>query len=1348
MIPLQQAQELQAAISEYLKATFTFREQEVHEAFHNFVNHPKEGIFRGPYISVQLPFKTANEEEEIPLEIQPGFTPFLHQSTAFHRLSSENGDPKPTLLTTGTGSGKTESFLYPILDYCYKNRDRKGIKAIILYPMNALATDQAQRLAEMIWSDGRLKGSITAGLFIGTGSGDKKYHSDMGENHIIEDRDRIIDTKPDILLTNFKMLDYGLMRNRYHKLWSENFKDASLLKFLVLDELHTYDGAQGTDVANLIRRLKLKLNIKRGGLCPVGTSATIGEDDDSAVLLTDYAEKIFGETFSPDSVITEERLPWHQFLKEESEIKKPIPNLDRLEESRLKEIDDYGRYIDKQKRLWGFNPDASPFEVGRELKKLQIFHDLLEASTEGLCSVTQLVDKIASRSIRFKDLSEWDYRYGMSPRHIVLESLLALIAFAKSDPGGKWPFLLLRVQIWIRELSGIMRLIEAEPEFTWRDAKDPEKESIQALPMYFCRECGASGWLTKKRDDQNKFESNPGDIFQDYFSNHKNIFFVNTDTDDHQPVEEYEASTAHKTFITKESLEFSNQDNEKNLKVLALRKLNENGKSEHLCPECGTVNTVSIVGARTATLSSVAVSQTLSSNLDGREDGYRKLLAFTNSVQDAAHNAGFIEARNYRFMFRTSLQQVLNELDEGTNLNELAEQFKTYWKKRGEDNDTYYYRFYPDDCAKKARIDAYEHPNGNTFTDAFKKEFDLRIDWEIFAEYGFNSLIGRTLEKTDSSTVWVPDELFIDLHQALKPWMDENLMESVTEEDLSLFISGIIYRLRTRGGIDHPFLKKFREDEVSVWNLNWLRDNRHFLNKTYHEKKSRFPKIVTTKPHRAGIMDTTHTKFQNWFHSYFKKSFPLVPDNKDVINEFYVELFEAVTEAGIFNKKHTSKEVSFALEPGIFQVSKELKLRECGQCGHKITTAELDPYLGYSKCQQYRCTGSYSKEVKQEYDYYNKVFNRDYSPRVISREHTGILHREDRERVEESFQSYQADRSVNTLVATSTLEMGIDIGQLESSFNMGMPPLPSNYLQRIGRAGRKSGSSLISNFISQKNPHDLYYFEKPEEMMDGEIHTPGCFLNAPEILKRQFLAHCIDRWVGVNPEENTIPSQIRFIKLLTSDLRDSDFFLNRLLTYIQDHLDDIINNVRQVYEPELENEQLLRLRENIESGGFTDWVFTPFYSLKNRFSEIQEQRKEIDQYIRESNLSKEDEERIILENNKKSLYRTRRALEQQQVVEFMTLSGLLPNYAFPDKGVEFSARIFQPAAKGSDSKPENISREYVRSSSQAIRELAPHNYFFAEGYKFNIQGLMTHEWGGQKSTLELFRFCSNCDYLT
>lgn len=128
----------------------------------------KKRIFKGPYVSLKLPFVTYTDDEEIPLEIKPGFPPYKHQFEAFKRLhTKDDHKPEPTLLTTGTGSGKTESFLFPILDYCYKQRQQAGIKVIILYPMNALATDQAKRLAEAINENPLLKGNITAGLFIG-----------------------------------------------------------------------------------------------------------------------------------------------------------------------------------------------------------------------------------------------------------------------------------------------------------------------------------------------------------------------------------------------------------------------------------------------------------------------------------------------------------------------------------------------------------------------------------------------------------------------------------------------------------------------------------------------------------------------------------------------------------------------------------------------------------------------------------------------------------------------------------------------------------------------------------------------------------------------------------------------------------------------------------------------------------------------------------------------------------------------------------------------------------------------------------------------------------------------------
>src|SRR6056297_4045172 len=116
MLPLQQAYEAKASVLEYLKATFGFREQDVEEAFNHFIENPEEGLFKGPYISLKLPFEKAEENTASEyLDILPDFTPFNHQLETFKRLSSKNNhSPLPTLLTTGTGSGKTEAFLYPL----------------------------------------------------------------------------------------------------------------------------------------------------------------------------------------------------------------------------------------------------------------------------------------------------------------------------------------------------------------------------------------------------------------------------------------------------------------------------------------------------------------------------------------------------------------------------------------------------------------------------------------------------------------------------------------------------------------------------------------------------------------------------------------------------------------------------------------------------------------------------------------------------------------------------------------------------------------------------------------------------------------------------------------------------------------------------------------------------------------------------------------------------------------------------------------------------------------------------------------------------------------------------------
>ena len=1345
MLPLQQAYEVQHSILEYLKATFSFKDKTVHEAFYKFVTDAEDGIFKGPYVSLKLPFVKATDDELIPLQIAPGFPPYDHQFKAFKRLTTQDDHkPQSTLVTTGTSSGKTECFLYPILDHCYKNIDRRGIKIIILYPMNALATDQAKRLAETIWNDHRLNGKITAGLFIGEGKDRKKFPKEMGENHIIENRDTIIDNPPDILLTNFKMLDYALLRNNYHNLWTYNLEDPSLFQFLVLDELHTYDGAQGTDVANLIRRLKLKLGVSKGQVCAVGTSATIGSGEDSIQLLTEYAEKVFGETFDKDAIITENRVLVNDFfeLPDES-LEKYIPRQIGLLESRLKENERYENYITRQKRLWQMPDTLDDVQLGEELKKLKLMKDLVSLTSNNIIKLDVLLKKLADINPDFKRLVEWDAYNEYSPREEVINSLLVLISEAKIGSAKKFPFLYLQIQIWIRELSGVLREINEQPKFTWKD-KVGDKYDPKALPSYYCRECGASGWLGVKDDNKNHFFYDPKQVYEYFFSNHKNIYFINTPN--HKHIEEYEPNNQINDCMHVADMSLHERESEHTIKIHAVRKLKET-KARHICPECNTENAMGIIGTRVATLSSITVSQVLASDLDPRPEKFRKILAFTNSVQDAAHQAGFVEARNYRFTFRASLQKIINQNQGPVSISALQNQFTEYWKNHSDSTglnqeEAFYYRFFPADYHGKVDIDIDYRDAAMKFIPTFKKEFDLRMHWEVLSEFGYNAIIGRTLEKSGASAVKFDEEKISAIFPAMQEWLSENNLSMIQEHDLLPFVNGILHRIRTRGGIDHEYLSKFRNASLKLWDLNWMRDNRHFLNKMFHPR-ARFPRLLTIKAHGQGLLDATYTNTNNWYRSYFIKSFPLASNYHGLVNDFFSKLIKTFTNIGLMNKMGDEENENYAIEPSVIMIENKVTNHICDTCGSKLFVAASDAISIHTKCLDYSCTGTYSIIQRSKPNYYQLVYNRNLSPRIYASEHTGILERKDRENKEIDFKERPKYNSLNTIVATSTLEMGIDIGTLNTAINNSVPPLTSNFLQRVGRAGRTSGSALIANF-AQSKAHDLFYYGEPKDMMEGEIATPGCYLEAKDILYRHFLAYCLDNWSSADPKKNSIPGRLISLQLSRADLSAPEFLANRIISFIKAKEIFLLTEFTDFYRPDLEDFKALdNLKSFLQEEGFYLRLKAIFTKLKDEYKYISQTAKEIDSAIK---LLPNDEERKGLESEKKALWGLKRLLDKRSILEHLTNVGLLPNYAFPETGVTLNAWVKSNKAKASDNIPTDKQFEIVRSSKSAIREFAPDNYFYSQGFRFAISGLNTYDWK-DVGTLLVKRFCSNCDHI-
>ncbi|MCB0288743.1 MAG: DEAD/DEAH box helicase [Calditrichaeota bacterium] len=1346
MLPSILSAQVRQGIEDFLRTTFPVTTPFFHEIFDRFLKTP-EALFRGPYLSIRLPFQQGEVEADRFSGFTLPFPPYRHQAQAFERLGGPA--PRPTIVATGTGSGKTESFLYPILEHCYRQRGVPGIKALIIYPMNALANDQARRLARMIYQSPNLRGNVTAGLYVGGQQGESASGAMLPEQ-LITDKNTLRLAPPDILLTNYKMLDYLLIRPADLPLWQQNRPET--LRYLVVDELHTFDGAQGTDLACLIRRLKARLRTPPGQLCCVGTSATLGDSDDSG-RLREYAGQIFGERFEADAVIREALLSPEAFYGESEVRYHQIPPPETLAQLRPESYPGIIEYLQAQHLLWFgegvSDPQGGDWQVvlGDRLKQMNFFLRVIALLDRRTRSLPELGERLAQQLPEFT-VGEEQYRQA------VLQSFVSLVAAARVREGERLrPFLDVRMQLWLRELRRLVADVKALPEIRFSDDLSAE-QLARHLPLVHCRECGALGWGATRRNQDHYLNADLQHFYQSFFNRSPTVTYIFPHDPDEgeKPVEgRYRQHLCgHCLHISSGEAVESCLNCGANDRLLAVRIENQRIRRENSlqgsrnCPFCGAYDGLTIVGSRAASLTSVAIGELFSSPYN--DD--KKLLTFSDSVQDASHRAGFFEARTFRFNFRAALQQFVAQQQGPLPLEEVSAGMIRYWRERMTEQ-AFIATLLPPDLDWLEEYDVLKSRQQLPAQATLPQYLAQRISWEVYAEYGFNARIGRTLEKTGSSLAYPdPELLAAALQEMLDPLRNEiGELRELTPRELAPFLEGLITQLRIRGGIFHPALNDYIAGWGGYYRINLIPYMPNF------GKLTRTPAFLTNKPAVARFDTLLGRNPQNptWYEAWAVKNFaPLSQLLDPYLDKIYEIVLAELTARGILRRQNQRGGAVWGINPAALQVSPEVQQLRCGRCGHNASVASVSAASWQNApCLRFGCTGRYRAEPLRD-DYYRRRYAEGDVARIFAAEHTGLLTREEREALEERFQERQSPWDPNLLSCTPTLEMGVDIGDLSSVILCSVPPAQAGYLQRIGRAGRKDGNAF--NFtVAAGRPHDLYFFAAPLEMIAGNVEPPGCFLNAPAVLERQLTAFCFDRWIESGVPAGAVPVRLKAVlnNLGRQDL--SGVFPYNLLAFIDQHRGELLAAFIAIFPESLSQAAAAHLERFIAGGagdgGLGYRIITALEEVAGEVKSLRDKVKRLTRLIKEleDNPAKDQHYQKNLDElirEKTALNGIIQRIHQKATYNFFTDEGLLPNYTFPEAGVLLRSVIFRRKQKpDAEGKYHTRIYEYERPAASAIHELAPANHFYAGGRRVMIDQV---DLG--LSETEAWRFCNNCSY--
>ncbi|TSE01836.1 DEAD/DEAH box helicase [Skermania sp. ID1734] len=1267
--PLAAGQKVEETYKRYLKTLVAPREPTMAAAFEAVVDQTT-ALTKGPLLELTPPYAPGLSVRKLVDEgvLHRGFLRigtdvdrplYQHQEAAIRKILAGRN----LVVSTGTGSGKTESFLYPILNSLVAEDANgtlgPGVRALLLYPMNALANDQLGRLREVL----ETMPEITFGRYTGeTREQIRDAEAQFREtnpgqsrlpNELIS-REEMRSTPPHILLTNYAMLEYLLLRPKDIDLFDGPC--GKTWRFIALDEAHVYDGAQGSEVSMLLRRLRQRVASGSRLQC-IATSASLDGDPEDAMT---FARNLFDVPFEYSDNSDQ------QDLVRATRVAQCTKSTWQMTDDQLLIWASPGACLDDLATYSPLGDAADALLAERHVVQLRqlLFQETAAGAERRPMEVTQL-EKIL---------------YANDPDAGAKLEALVYLGSKVYDSSGN-PVLSARYHMFVRATEGaFVSFSDNGPTIMLARHEVDPTTGRAVFEFGTCTRCGAvhlAGDVQTIKGTQ---------YFRPSIKNDASVkWLVLTDSEADILLDEDEDTLSEEKAkddplvrhlctgcgcLGGPDLQTCPNPNCPGGQIRRVREHKSPNRVMSTCTECGARSRQVIRRLRTDVNAAPAVITTaLYQQLPkaGGEAGLevgegRKLLMFSDSRQAAAFAAPYLDRTYRRVLERRYLMMALQDrkyTDEELTVEDLAL------------------------VARRKAKDAQHFPVDAGIV-AMEKESNEWVMSELMTMEQRQSLEGLGLMRVS---------LDRSRAQPIPRGFEQIGLSSAEVWDL---LDELAKSVRLQGAVNLL-------DEVDIKGERF--EPRNARIRIRRLESDRAKKIISWCP--SGRPGTTNNRMR-----------------------FLEKVLRAV-DGSVPAEKVLDTCWRFLSECGFFALESDKFASDVYQLDHKrlvVTNGRNSDWYRCDTCRQISafnvrgvcpnivCSGTLVAflvpDLAADTNHYRSMYRTFHPAPLSAKEHTAQWDSQEAARIQREFVAGK----INVLSCSTTFELGVDVGALQSVVLRNMPPKTANYVQRAGRAGRRADSAALVLTYAKRSSHDLAKFQNPESMIAGHMRIPWVPVDNERIGRRH--AHSIALAAFFRHSYETFGQQWSNAGEFFSPGPNGASPASAVRSFLTP-VPPVVDAALRAVLP-----QPVQREIGVETGA---WVAELDRLLRRAEQDVQEDVSIFAGLMDEA----VKEKKFGLAGR---LQRTLRTIEERQLIGYLANQNVLPKYGFPVDVVELRTMH--------SGEPLGAKLDLSRDLSQAIYDYAPGNQIVAGGKLWTSTGL--HKLPKRELPNFKYRVCSNC----